>query len=257
MGEAAIYKSIKRTQLLYQDGRLLGPQNMTSLKFDLKQISIVEQILYAVFSIGFDSFDEKNIDLINEDLCLESLALAKMLLKVSDCSTTKNLIALFCFHLARMPAKVVDNQLISFFNQDTSRWNHDFLNLGLRYLEKPDELHKFYLEAIIVSRHMTASTYDEKYWDEIIDLYTLLECITNSPVVKINLAFCLSKAGMHHQALAKLESVENDLPEKHFYFSLVKAALLKKDNSQRANAILTRLIAQARQQMRQDHLMTI
>jgi len=113
-----------------------------SLQVSENEIAIVEEILYAVFNIGFDSFSEKIKSIINEDLCLEALALAKVLSDQFEQTTTKNLLALFCFHLARIPSKVKNDKIISFFEQDKKNWNNDFIKLAFHYLEKPEKLNK-------------------------------------------------------------------------------------------------------------------
>lgn len=157
LSQDAIYKSISRAKKDFRQATKNADFDLTFKQVSENEIAIVEEILYAVFNIGFDSFSEKIKSIINEDLCLEALALAKVLSDQFEQTTTKNLLALFCFHLARIPSKVKNDKIISFFEQDKKNWNNDFIKLAFHYLEKPEKLNKYYVEALIASKHMTAT----------------------------------------------------------------------------------------------------
>ena len=136
----AIYKNIKRAKR-----KLQGKANRNSLDriFTLitkDEVKIVEEILYVVFNVGFDSFDEKANAIVNEDLCLEALSLTKVLFKKFNYITTQNLLALFCFHIARIPAKVGKEGFVAFFDQNKNKWNQELMSLGFHYLKNPKNL---------------------------------------------------------------------------------------------------------------------
>ncbi|MTI29936.1 sigma-70 family RNA polymerase sigma factor, partial [Xanthovirga aplysinae] len=248
----AIYKGINRAKKTLQLNA--GNKHFKRSEILDREIGIVEEILYAVFNIGFDSFDEKIASIVNDDLCLESLALAKALSKKFGNISTKHLIALFCFNLARIPAKMSNNEFIPFFKQEIDQWDNDFIELGFHYLEKPIKLNKYYLEALIVSNHMTANSFDPSYWNGIIDCYQLLYSLTKSPIVKINLSYCLHMANRREEAFEILKGLERQLPEEHFYFSIVKANILKDSNSSEASRIVNGIIAKVNQKVRKDYL---
>ena len=108
----AIYKSNYRIKKSFQCEKL---KKFTPFrKVDKNTIGIVEEILYAVFNIGFDSFNLKNESIVNDDICLEALALAKSLFQEYKRKSTSNLIALFCFHIARISSKESRKQLVPF-----------------------------------------------------------------------------------------------------------------------------------------------
>ena len=254
LSQDAIYKSINRAK---EDFR----QSMQDANFDStfeqtaeKEIAIVEEILYAVFNIGFDSFNEKIKSIINEDLCLEALALAKILSDKFQLITTKNLLAQFCFHLARIPAKVKNDKIISFFEQDTTAWNNDLIKLGFHYLQKPERLNKYYLETLIASKHMTTEKSDINHWNEIIKLYRLLLSLSNSPITKLNLCYCLSMAQRIEEAKALLEIVENELPNEHIYLSLVKANIFTNENLE-SEKIIGQVLQSINQKIRREYIL--
>ncbi|MEE9364233.1 MAG: DUF6596 domain-containing protein [Cellulophaga sp.] len=255
LSQDAIYKSINRAKKDFQQATKDADFDLTFQQVTENEIVIIEEILYAVFNIGFDSFSEKNKSIMNEDLCLEALALAKILSDKFEQITTKNLLALFCFHLARIPAKIKDNKIISFFEQDKTNWNNDFIKLGFHYLEKPEKLNKYYVEALIASKHMTDIKNDIEHWNEIIKLYQLLLSISNSPITKLNLCYCLSKAQRIEEAKKLLEIVENELPNEHIYLSLVKANIFENKKNLESEKIIEKVLKNINQKIRREYIL--
>jgi len=248
----AIYKSINRAKKTFNPNEF---ERLTKQKtVDTNCIMIVEEILYAVFNIGFDSFHKKNDSTINDDICLEALALAKLLFQEYKTDSTSNLIALFCFHIARISSKEIDKRIVPFHEQEINNWNTELINLGFQYLVKPQKLNRYYIEAIIASKHMTTKKFDLTYWNHITELYKLLLKITNSPIVKINLCYCLHQAEKTDEALEFLKQIENQLPKNHLYFSLVKADILKNKNSIESSKIIDRLLNNVSQEIRKNHI---
>ncbi len=251
MSHEAVYKMLARTrkQLRPTDFETdaLSPIRPTTL-------AVVHELLYAIFNIGFDSFRHEKPQLVDDDICMEALALAKNLHEVTRVGTTRNLIALFCFHLARISGRTKDNRLVSFFQQERSTWNTSLIHLGLHFLEKPAHLDPYYLEAIIASKHMTTQQFDLAYWQEIIDCYELLTQLKNSPIIKINLAYCLHQAGQTAAALTVLEEIESALPRKHFYYSLVKAEVLKEQRPEVSKDMLMEALQMTDQSIRREYL---
>ena len=255
LSQDAIYKSINRAKKDFQQATKDANFDLTFEQVTENEIVIIEEILYAVFNIGFDSFNEKNKSIINEDLCLEALALAKILSDKFEQTTTKNLLGLFCFHLARIPAKVKDNKIISFFEQDKTNWNNDFIKLGFLYLEKPEKLNKYYVEALIASKHMTDTRNNIHHWNEIIKLYQLLLSLSNSPIMKLNLCYCLSKAQRIEEAKELLEIVETELPNEHIYLSLVKANIFKYKKTLESEKIIEKVLKNINQKIRREYIL--
>jgi len=255
LSQDAIYKSISRAKKDFRQATKDTDFDLTFKQVSENEIAIVEEILYAVFNIGFDSFSEKIKSIINEDLCLEALALAKILSDQFERTTTKNLLALFCFHLARIPSKVKNNKIISFFEQDKKNWNNDFIKLAFHYLEKPEKLNKYYVEALIASKHMTATKNDIEHWNEIIKLYKIMLSLSNSPIMKLNLCYCLSKAQKIDEAKALLETVENELPNEHIYLSLVKANIFNNKQTLESEKIIDQVLKNINQKIRREYIL--
>ena len=253
--QEAIYKSIKRAKLNIQ--REIGekPIDLESLiATHEEEIALIEEVLYSVFNIGFDSFNAKVKDIVNKDLCLEAIALATLLSK-QQFTSTKNLLALFCFHAARIPAKVKKGKIVPFFHQDRRKWNGELLNLGFHYLTKSKELNRYYLEALIANRYMVIKRFTNSNWLEMVSLYELLQRITPSPIVKLNYCFCLSKVEKTAEALAILATIEKEMPASHIYLSLVKAKITKKINQKEADDLFNSVLSTLHQDVRRKHIL--
>jgi RNA polymerase sigma-70 factor (ECF subfamily) len=251
----AIYKAINRAKTSLKKEFGDEPSPVFSSQPTESQLSTVEDILYAVFTIGFDSFDPNIQSIVNEDLCLEAMALARLLHITFRADTTKNLLALFCFHSARIPAKVADGKLVSFFNQDRKKWDGDLINAGFHYLTKPEQLHRYYLEALIASKYLTLDVPDKDDWNEINDLYELLLLYHHSPIVKLNQCYALSRADRNDEALCLLEEIKHEFQGKHLYFSVVKAELLRLTHPHESEKVLDATIQGLEQTMRKEFLM--
>lgn len=247
----AIYKSISRVKKSFQSNKFQKFDQF--IKVNKNTIDIVEEILYAVFNIGFDSFNSKNESIVNDDICLEALALAKLLFQEHKRKSTSNLIALFCFHIARISSKESNKELVPFIKQKDN-WNTELIKLGFYYMKKPKKLNRYYIEAIITSKHMTTKTFDLEYWNQITELYILLINITQSPIVKVNLCYCLHQAKRTDEAIKYLERIENQLPDNHLYFLLVKADILKKVKSNESSKIINNLLKNVSQEIRRKYI---
>ena len=121
-------------------------------------------------------------------------------------------------------------------------------------MKKPKKLNRYYIEAIITSKHMTAKTFNLEYWNQITELYKLLISITRSPIVKINLCYCLHQAERTGEAVQYLQQIRNQLPENHLYFLLVKANILKKAKSNESSKIINSLLSNVNQEIRRNHI---
>lgn len=255
MKEEAVYKSIQRTKKSLQHHYEGGRADIDSVTARPEAGPVVEEILYAVFNIGFDSFSEKTADIVNKDLCLEALALARLLHRLCPSDSTAHLLALFCFHAARIPAKIRDGKLVSFFNQNRELWSKELTALGFHYLQKPSKITRLYLEAVIAGKYMSAYPFTPKDWEEVARLYETMLEVSPSPVVKLNYGFCLSRTGKTEEALQILEKLEKELPGEHIYLSLVKAKVLKEVNPGESADLFTSVMNRMNQQVRKQYLL--
>ncbi|MFK7001917.1 DUF6596 domain-containing protein [Flavobacterium oreochromis] len=255
LNSETIYKSINRTKKSIIQECELKQTDIQTISANQATISIVEEILYAVFNIGFDSFNDKIEEIVNKDLCLETISLAKLLFKSYNSESTSNLLAIFCLHTARIPAKIQNGKLISFFYQNRKNWNQKLFQLGLQFLKKPKSTNKFYIEALIVSKYMTVENFTENDWKKIVNLYEILQQISSSPIIKLNYCYGLSKVDKTELALKIISEVEKELPREHTYFNLVKAKIIGEVNPIESNSLIATTINKLNQKIRKEFLL--
>lgn len=255
LNNEAIYKLVNRAKKSLQNEYKDRQISEIIKNIGNEEISTVEEILYAVFNSGFDSFNEKQKSIVNKDLCLESFALAKILLNDYNRKSTSNLLSLFCFHIARIKAKISDGNLIPFFNQDRKKWNDEMINLGFHHLKKPGKICKLYIETLIVSKYMTTLSFTLDFWNDIIKLYEILLQISPSPIIEINYCFCLYKAERKEEVIKLLGKLERELTSEHIYLSLVKATFLSETNPKESEKITTNIITRMNQDIRKRYVL--
>ncbi|MCB0666012.1 MAG: hypothetical protein KDC80_09335 [Saprospiraceae bacterium] len=237
LGEAAVYKNIKRTQ-----DKILNRDLLPDTAEDEQSIPIILEILYSVFNQGFDVLEGTGMTL-DHDIVLEAFALAKQTLRhYSNHHQTKNLMALFCLHVARMPSRFGIDQIIPFYEQDRKSWDQTLIQLGVHYLTKPRTLDRYYLEALITSLHMITRKPDRTHWKQISECYFLLEKLNNSPITRINYAYTLARAGKLGEAIKKLIAAKRELPSDHFYLHLVEAEILRHQYPEQSRRILLKAL---------------
>ena len=157
--------------------------------------------------------------------------------------------------MTRIPAKVENGKIVSFAKQDKSKWNNEFIKLGFYYLEKQEKVNKYYVEALIASKHMTATQTNKEHWNEIIKLYQLMLSLSNSPIIKLNLCYSLSKAKRIEEAIELLKDVEKVLPNEHIYLSLVKANIFKNKKPVDSEIIIEKALKNIKQKIRREYIL--
>ena len=164
------------------------------IKKEMKvRLSHVHNVLYLIFNEGFHS--TKSDMIIRKDLCGEAMRLISLILKKHYLRSGEGyaLFGLFCFHAARLNAKLSPNNLlIDLKNQDRKLWNLELVALGNNAMHKSveyDEVTDYHIESGIAAEHVNATSYEATNWPKILEFYQILH--TNSPTSfsQLNLAF--------------------------------------------------------------------
>ena len=102
---------------------------------------------------------------------------------------------------------------------------------------------------------MTVENFTVSDWNDIVNLYEILQQVSSSPIVKLNNCYCLSKVGKTELALKILSEVEKELPNEHTYFNLVKAKILREINPIESNSLFATTIDKLNQKIRREFLL--
>ena len=177
------------------------------------RLDAVLLVIYLLFNEGYHSAGDNLA--IRKDLCLEAMRLAMLLMDkpiLKGYPQTPALLALMCFHTARFDARTDDNEcLVLLEEQDRSRWDHDLINEGLRFLSQSafgSEVTEYHLEAAIAAEHCLAPRFSETNWSRIHAHYVALERLKPSAVIRLNLAVITGKTEGPRAAISRLHELE-------------------------------------------------
>ena len=208
-------------------------QREEALKISKDDASYLLQVIYFIFNEGYDAMSVSSEGAINEAICYEALRLGHLLEQATNSVSSRNVLALFYFHMARFDARLdAQGNFISLRHQDRKLWDQDCIQLGTRYLSRPKHLNRYYLEALIASFHSRAASFDQTSWSEILKLYDALLNIVDTPVIRLNRAICLFESGAVDAGKSALDELKDSLEDSYLYYSVSMAEYLEdKDES--------------------------
>lgn len=186
------------------------------------RLEAVLRTLYLLFSEGYCS--ETDDAVLREDLCLEAMRLAHLLVHADQGNTpgANALLALMCFHTSRFRArKNQRGEIILYEDQDEQLWNQELIAQGAFYLHQASRgswVSKYHLEAAIAWWHTAKTNVTEK-WENILHLYNELLKIEYSPVAALNRTYALSKVSGKQVAIGEAEKLK--LTNNPYYHALL------------------------------------
>src|SRR3989454_2838969 len=219
-GEESIEKRLGRARKLFRlSGTFVEFTNASDIP---ARLAAVHQAIYLLFNEGYHGSRSERT--VREDLCFEAIRLALLLSEHPEGAKprTHALLALLCFHAARLPGRVDDDGgLVQLEAQDRSRWDRDLIGRGFHFLGKSsmgNELSEYHLEAAIASLHCAAPTYETTDWAKILELYEALYRLNPSPIVASNRAVALGKTLGPEAGLAELRKLPDPTRLKDYPF---------------------------------------
>lgn len=210
-----------------------------------QRIEAVLTSLYLLFNEGYYSSSRDNV--LRKDFCLEAMRLTGLLSENEQTGLpmVDALFALMCFHASRFDARTDENgEIIRYDEQNIELWNDDLISTGQYYLNRASrgkELSRYHLEAGIAYWHTIKNDSTEK-WENILQLYNQLLCMSYSPVGALNRTYALSKIKGKQTAIAEAEKL--GLTKNHHYHILL-GYLYKDIDNQKAKFHLNQALALA------------
>jgi len=210
---------VRAKQRLRDEGtqfELPGPDEVPA------RLGPILDVLYQLFTEGYSTTEsEAGID---DALCDDSVRLVRLLTDDERWTSpaADALRALFCFHVARAPARTADDgSLVLLHEQDRSQWDEKTLAEGFVFLARSareNEISRFHVEAGIAACHAKASSYATTDWAEILTLYDVLREMSPSPVVDVNRALAVAMCRGAVAGLDELDAIpERDLIARYPY----------------------------------------
>jgi len=171
----------------------------------------VHAVIYLLFNEGYLSTQAEHA--IRVELCEEAIRLGTLLAThpLGAAPPTFALLALMHLHAARLASRQDSTGgLLLLEEQDRSLWDGEHLRQGAAWLARAshgDDFTRFHAEAGIAAEHCFAPSFAETRWNEIADLYAMLERIDPSPIYTLNRAVAVAQAMGPQAGLALLDGV--------------------------------------------------
>jgi RNA polymerase sigma-70 factor (ECF subfamily) len=159
-------------------------------------------------------------DLLRTDGARDAIELAAVLRSlVPAAPQVEALVALLLLQHARRDARVRDGRLVTLADQDRSLWRHDEISAGLALIRElpagAGYAEEIRLQGLIAAEHARAPVASDTDWNAISVLYTDLEALTRSPVVRLNRAVAVAEAHGAAAGLTLLDGLDDLLPHNH------------------------------------------
>jgi RNA polymerase sigma factor (sigma-70 family) len=160
-----------------------------------ERLAEVLRVVYLVFNESYTS--SKGADLQRTDLAAEAIRLGRLLHELQpDDADVAGLLALMLLTEARRPARTTaTGALVSLSEQDRTQWDRALITEGTALAATALDrrpLGEYAAQAAIAALHDAAPRYEDTDWARIVALYTVLERITDNPVVGLNRAVAVA-----------------------------------------------------------------
>ncbi|GAA0256148.1 RNA polymerase sigma factor [Cryptosporangium japonicum] len=192
-----------------------------------ERLGAVLGVLYLVFNEGYAA--TSGTDWMRPSLCREAMRLGRVLAGLlPDEPEVLGLLALMELQASRLPARTdASGRPVLLDDQDRRRWDRLLIRRGLAALERAESLGggRYTVQAAIAACHARALSAADTDWTRIGALYEVLAYIHPSPVVRLNQAVAVGKAGNPSRGLTIADALAAEL-RRYPQFPAVRGELL-------------------------------
>ena len=226
--EAAVHKLIERGK-----EKLKETTDIADFQKNIElgaRLDTVLSNLYLLFNEGYKS--SRGETLIRDQLCFEAIRLARLLTKhrFTHRTDTSAFLALLLFQSSRIPARVDDSgNMLLLKEQKRNLWDKSLIEEALYFLNlssQGDQVSEYHLQAGIAACHAFAENYESTNWSKIIEPYTMLLTLNNSPIICLNRVVAILEGQGLENASRAFDEIEltKNLSSYYLYY-LVRAEL--------------------------------
>jgi RNA polymerase sigma factor (sigma-70 family) len=210
ISEANVHKRLERARNRLREAPL--PLELPAPQALASRLPSVHAVLYLMFNEGYLSLQADRA--IRHELCEEAIGLVTFLAEhpVGAVPATFALLALMHFHAARLAARQdsAPGGMLLLEEQDRSLWDGERIRLASQWLARSasgEAFTRYHAEAGIAAEHCLAPSFAETRWQEIAELYAMLERIAPSPLHTLNRAVAVAEWQGPAAGLALLEDL--------------------------------------------------
>lgn len=215
----------------------------------LERLAIVHRVIYLMFNEGYAATGGGG-DFVRSDLCSEAVRLGGLLAElVPDDAETLSLLALMLSTHARADGRVAsDGVPVLLPDQDRSTWDQQAVAEARDLLDRSLRLGgrgALQVQAAISQLHSEAAKASDTDWQQIELLYSRLEQLEPTPVVRLNRAVAVAMSSGAADGLALLDEpmLAADL-DGYRYYHAARADLLERlDRPTESEAAYDRALA--------------
>lgn len=195
------------------------------------RLGAVLAVVYLIFNEGYAATEAEG--LIRSELCEEAIRLGRLLVDLMpDETEARGLVALMLLHHARRDARVQEGRLVLLEDQDRDLWDADAIGEGNALVERTlreGRVGPYQIQAAIAAAHCRAPTPEDTDWGQIVALYTLLERIHPTPVIRLNRTVAVAMVDGPERGLALLDELADESSlERYHLFHAARADLLRR-----------------------------
>ncbi|MDY7226718.1 RNA polymerase sigma factor [Hyalangium rubrum] len=208
------------------------PFRMPTAEERAERLGAVMHVLYLIFNEGYTA--SSGPELHRSDLSAEALRLTRMLHRLvpDDCEVA-GLLALMLLTDARRAARTgPSGELIPLDQQDRALWDRDAISEGLALIAATlprGSVGPYQVQAAIAAVHDEAARAEDTDWAQILELYGLLQRMSDNPMVTLNLAIATAMVQGPAAGLERLDAIAKDPRiEGHHRLDAVRAHLLER-----------------------------
>lgn len=199
------------------------------------RLETVLKTIFLLFNEGYST--SKGDDLINHDICLESIRLVELICnnnQFKGYSKPHALLALMLLNGARFNARVdKTGYMVRMEDQDRSLWNQHLITRGLRHLDminSSKELSIYHILATISAYHCIAKEFSQTNWQGILQMYDVLQTIDDSPLVRLNRVIPLTQLQGIEKGIEEVLSLKDSIPQNYLpYHTTVADLYIRKE----------------------------
>jgi RNA polymerase sigma-70 factor (ECF subfamily) len=188
----------------------------------------LENVLTAIYLLFNEGYHATHVaSIIRDDLVEEALRLGNLLQHNANTNTTATqaLLALMCFHAARLYQRVdASGAILALKDQDRSKWNHALIMQGhyfLKLASTGESISVYHLEAAIAYEYTIAPSYNKTNWKQIDEHYQSLLLLKPSPLIEFQHAIVKAECYGYATGLADLIKLESNslFAKNHFFYT--------------------------------------
>lgn len=198
----------------------------------------LENVLTAIYLLFNEGYHATHVaSIIRDDLVEEALRLGNLLRYNANTDTpaTKALLALMCFHAARLYQRIDGHgAILALKDQDRAKWNKDLIVQGHYFLKQAasgESISIYHLEAAIAYEYSVALSYELTNWKQIDELYKSLLKLKPLPLLEFQHTIVKAECYGYEQSLDDLRRLEaGGLFSRNHFFYTTKGEWLSKLN---------------------------